>query len=286
MARQDSGMSDRDGRRFQYFSSAYRRRGDGSLFIAMIGGHYGMEPGLFRYHRSPQYRWRLMLFHDPVLLERPDGGRVAAPADSLVLWERRAVPRAYGAERRRWSHSWIACEGSRIDALLAEAALPELTPIPLPGPAVADRTLLGLHHELTAYARPDPGIQESFLRLLLLEARRGHAGDADAADPEGLLWVRRRLDEQLDRPLSLEELARERGMSARHLARRFTATWGMTPAAYHQRARMEHARSILDQPGVPLARVARVLGYADAFAFSKAFKRHTGVSPDAYRGRR
>jgi AraC-like DNA-binding protein len=285
MARQDTGMSDQDGRRFAYFSSWHRRRAEGGLFIAMIGGHYSMDPGLHRI-RENDHRWRLMLFHDPVELELASGSRVQAPRDSLVVWSPGAVPRAYGSRHRRWSHSWISCAGPRVTELMAEAGLPELTPLALPGPAVADRTLLGLHHELTTHLHPDPGIQECYLRLLLLEARRSHAGRDDVAGRGPLLWVRRRLDEELGRSHTLAELARGRGISPRHLARRFAAAWGMSPAAYHQRARMEHARTLLDQPDTPLARIAAALGYVDAFAFSKAFKRHAGISPDAYRRRR
>lgn len=282
MARTDTGMSDQDMPRFSYFSSWYRRQPEGPLFVAMLGGRYAMAPGL---HRCLGHdgRWRLMVFHDPVELELPDGRRIEAPRDGLVLWSPQRPPRTYGHRRRRWSHSWISCIGPRLPALIAELGLPELVPMPLPGPAVAERTLLGLHHELTAQAHPDAGIQEALIRLLLLEARRVRT---DAADPHDLLWVRRRLDEVLDRPLSLQELAHGRGMSPRHLARRFHATWGMTPAAYHARARMQHARTLLDQQGAPLARIAAALGYADAFAFSKAFKRAVGVSPDAWRRRR
>jgi AraC-like DNA-binding protein len=225
---------------------------------------------------------RLGIFHDEGMLVT-EACRIPIAAESLVVWRTTTPPTAYGHAHRRWSQSWIMCAGTIIDALLAETALPVLTPIPLPGPATAARSLLGLYQELTTHRHPDPGILASLLRLLLLEARRCHLGADTSADPEGLLWVRRRLDEHPDRAVSLESLARERGWSTRHLSRRFTAVWGTTPAVYRTRVRMDHACALLDQPQASLAEIARAVGYADAFAFSKAFKRHTGVSPLRYR---
>ncbi|HAT10124.1 MAG TPA: hypothetical protein DCS97_05930, partial [Planctomycetes bacterium] len=86
--------------------------------------------------------------------------------------------------------------------------------------------------------------------------------------------------------VSLAELARDQGLSPRHLARRFVAAWGMTPDTYHQRLRADYAIGLLERADLPLAEVAQRLGYATAFAFSKAFKRWSGLSPHGYRCRR
>lgn len=325
MAPRAARMSKQDNWRYRYISSWHRRVSDGSLFIAMIGGRYTMPPGMHAYRRNDTW-WRLMLFHDPVLLVTPTA-TIQVAAESLVMWPPGGQPRAHGSETRSWSHSWINCGGSRVEALLK--SLPALQPIALPGPAIGDRTLHGLHHELISHAQPDPDILEALLRLLVLEGkrcaalaelkqgvpvvgatqvrgRRKTASSAAAAisrastgrppsklatalgpdastEPEDVIWVRRHLDRVLDRPVQLAELAHAHGMSIRNLARRFTAVWGVTPAHYHLRARMAYARTLLDLPDTPLATIARAVGYADAFAFSKAFRKHAGISPDAYR---
>ncbi len=47
--------------------------------------------------------------------------------------------------------------------------------------------------------------------------------------------------------------------------------------------RLDLARSMLAQPGPPILEIAFELGYQDGPAFSKAFKRWTGISPHYYR---
>lgn len=48
--------------------------------------------------------------------------------------------------------------------------------------------------------------------------------------------------------------------------------------------RMEAAKKELINTKHNLRQVAQKVGYGDEFTFSKAFKRYSGVSPNAFRG--
>lgn len=63
--------------------------------------------------------------------------------------------------------------------------------------------------------------------------------------------------------------------------RRFFATFSKTLLAW----RMDEARRILSSTGSTLSGAAAGVGYADAFCFSKAFKRHFGMPPGQLRGK-
>lgn len=83
----------------------------------------------------------------------------------------------------------------------------------------------------------------------------------------------------IDRQLSLGELARAAGTSPRTLARRVEAAVAMTPLRFVQRLRAAHAAHLLETTRDPVEVVAARVGYADPAAFRRMFRRHTGESP-------
>lgn len=87
----------------------------------------------------------------------------------------------------------------------------------------------------------------------------------------------------LDRQVSLEELAKVAKTSPRTLARRVAAAIGMTPLHFVQRVRVAHATHLLETTRASVEEVAARVGYAEAAAFRRVFRQHTGESP---RGRR
>lgn len=85
--------------------------------------------------------------------------------------------------------------------------------------------------------------------------------------------------QQLDRQLSIDELARAAQISARTLARRIHDALGTTPQRWVQRLRMAHARHLLESTKESVENVALSVGYADAAAFRRVFQREMGISP-------
>ncbi|MFE6308180.1 AraC family transcriptional regulator [Nocardiopsis sp. NPDC057823] len=78
-------------------------------------------------------------------------------------------------------------------------------------------------------------------------------------------------------------LAEVCGVSRATLARDFTALVGVPPMAYLAEWRMTLAADLLRDTAETVGAIARRVGYADAFAFSAAFKRVRGVSPTDHR---
>ncbi|MFD0428035.1 helix-turn-helix transcriptional regulator [Streptomyces zhihengii] len=58
---------------------------------------------------------------------------------------------------------------------------------------------------------------------------------------------------------------------------------GRPPLAYITECRMDEAEALLFDTDLSIARIAASVGYADAFGFSAAFKRHKGLSPSTFR---
>lgn len=85
--------------------------------------------------------------------------------------------------------------------------------------------------------------------------------------------------------LTLPSLAREVGVSKYRLSRRFHEVMGVTLRGYLLRARLERAKELLATTREHITEVALAVGYSDLPRFDKLFKRYTGVTPTAYRGR-
>ncbi len=81
----------------------------------------------------------------------------------------------------------------------------------------------------------------------------------------------------------LEELAVRLMVSPAYLSSQFKKHTGLTVTQYISKLRMEEAGRLLRQPQQSIAQVAEALGFADAFYFSKSFKKHYGMPPSAYR---
>jgi len=91
------------------------------------------------------------------------------------------------------------------------------------------------------------------------------------------------IDRNLAKPLTLAVLAREAHLSPVYFAALFRKLMYRTPMSYLRQRRMELARMLLASPEKNVEAVAREVGFADPFHFSRVFRRATGLAPSAYR---
>ena len=83
--------------------------------------------------------------------------------------------------------------------------------------------------------------------------------------------------------LSIDELSDKAGMSKRNFARLFRKDAGLTPAEFVERVRLEEAKRLLDDPTIPMQRVAQRAGFGEMIRMRRAFLRTVGVTPSVYR---
>jgi AraC-like DNA-binding protein len=89
----------------------------------------------------------------------------------------------------------------------------------------------------------------------------------------------------LGTPMSLQQVAREAGLSRFHFLRLFKQAYGLTPFKHLTRLRMEEAKQRLARGDESVTDIAYACGYEDAAHFASAFRREVGVSPRRYRQR-
>ena len=116
-----------------------------------------------------------------------------------------------------------------------------------------------------------------WLAAIRRQLQRCRAGDAVAGA------VRAEMRSDPARVRNLAQLARTAGLGSRQLQRRYRAETGSTPMADLRRLRCEAAASLLVSTDWPLERIAREVGFCDAFHLSKVFRARYGTSPGRMR---
>lgn len=126
-------------------------------------------------------------------------------------------------------------------------------------------------------------------RLLVVAQRQGGQSQfspflqapADEASP--VARIQRHVQENLDQPLGVPQLAAEVAMSPRSFARVFVRDAGVTPAEFVQRARIDAARGLLEGSDQALKVIAWRCGFGSAARMRRVFVQRLGVTPTQYR---
>lgn len=100
-----------------------------------------------------------------------------------------------------------------------------------------------------------------------------------------LCSARDMLREQHDRPLSIQQVAREAAMSPFHFIRQFEAVFGATPHQFRIQARLDLAKRLLALSDYSVTDVCLEVGFSSLGSFSDLFARRVGTSPSRYRRR-
>lgn len=109
-----------------------------------------------------------------------------------------------------------------------------------------------------------------------METQDGHILTPDAA-----LMAKRYMETHYSESISVQKLADSLGLSVSHFRRMFKDTVGMSPQEYLIACRIKAAKTFLKKGGYSLREIALALGYYDEFHFSTAYKKATGISPQA-----
>lgn len=215
--------------------------------------------------------------------ETPAGRYRVAPGQAVVLPA--GVPHAYGADDADpWTIWWMHVTGADtamlVHACPAAAGAPVVAvPDPARAAALVDEVLGALEHDDSpATLRTAAGAAWHLLALLATARHGAPARDDPAA--RAVAHLRAHLADDT----SVADLAAGVGLSTSHFAALVRRTTGCGPQEYRTRLRMARARVLLDTTDLPVAAVARRVGYHDPLYFSRRFRAVHGTSAREYRG--
>ncbi len=101
--------------------------------------------------------------------------------------------------------------------------------------------------------------------------------------PKSLNMVINYIEDNLQHPIALDDLAAIAGVSRFHFLRMFKMSTSMSPMAYLERSRIRRAQEMIRTTDMPLCSIAQSVGFADQSHFGRRFQVHAGLSPGRYR---
>ncbi len=128
--------------------------------------------------------------------------------------------------------------------------------------------------------------------LLVLDEVRGFSKDQPKGSSYNPNFFEKRLQRSLrlmetniEQPLRLSDLAKEVGLSSRHLERLFTVYFNTTPAKLYKKIRLKKAHTLVADTHMPPIEIALSCGFSSAASFSQAYKAEYGETPTQRRKR-
>lgn len=119
-----------------------------------------------------------------------------------------------------------------------------------------------------------------FLKILLMLADIGEQ-QQNSGTPTALSRMIVFIKKNLTRPLGVEDICADCGISPSYAGRLFKKHMNMTVTEYINSEKLYYARELISDTGMNLSEIADYLGYCDVYYFSKRFKRKFGKSPSA-----
>lgn len=185
---------------------------------------------------------------------------------------------------------FLGCDLQPFNPLLG--ALPRMLHLPAAQAAHWLPHVLDQAVDESRRARPGANaVLERMAEMMFVDAARRHLATLPEDATGWLAALRDRfvgkalclLHARVDHAWSVDELAREVGLSRSALHQRFTRLLGQGPAQYLAAWRMQLGASMLRDSARPVCGIAQEVGYASEAAFSRAFKRRLGMPPAAWR---
>ena len=163
-----------------------------------------------------------------------------------------------------WEYTWIGFSGNRTA---------DFNDVPdvIDTPAELD---------IKVYEHVKQGVKSSDIYSSILYELLHHLSvvENDESNEEWIRSVHRYIKYNYMENITISGLAAQFGFERSYLYRIFKQRYGIGPKDYLTKIRMEKAKWLLSK-GHSVSECAYMVGYADAFAFSKAYKKHFGVAP-------
>ncbi len=174
---------------------------------------------------------------------------------------------------------WVHFHGTSAYSILSDCSL-ESGIYAAPNPTETERQF----HRLARALHPTSGATETKKNNLLLSVLCSLSAESNHADtPESVQKAVHYLHANYASSIEIAELAKVNNLSPSRFQHVFKTHMGTSPHQYLLSLRIEHAKELLSTDNLSVAAISTMVGFEDAFYFSRIFKKITGVSPSVFR---
>lgn len=185
-----------------------------------------------------------------------------------------------------WTYTWICFNGDYVPHLLKQTNLNTDNPIIN---LSCNQTIYEIIKEMLSYHQLTPANEcylQSKLYLIFAKLHEALQSVYNKVELNNNFYVTKAIEyieKNTFTNLSVNDIARYLNISRSHLYALFKQELNTSPQQFLTNAKIANARELLSKTKIPIYSVALSCGYKNAFAFSRAFKQVTNISPREYR---
>lgn len=202
------------------------------------------------------------------------------PPDTMAFY--RAEP------SEPWTYVWICFHGDMVPSILehcnfsSDSFVQQLSSSEEYQAAIFE---MMQHSQLTP--ANECFIQSGLYRIMALLQKQSNASynKIESSDNFYILQAIDYIKKSISLDITVADTANYLHISRSYLFELFSQHLNMSPQAFLTSAKIMNARELLTASSIPVADVAAASGYQNPFAFSRAFKKSTGMTPSEYRNK-
>lgn len=253
------------------------------FYLIGVGCAYEQMPKK-RTHGIPFYNWIQCEAGEGEVVLEEQTFRIDKGQGLFVLPHTRVH---YYPLREPWMVDWVSFNGSQVEPFLNLAGVRSCQVIEVSNPLELQNVMRKM------IAQPHgSGMAQSLRNSLLVYEFLTHFGEGILSAPaqsankyyDKLQPVLERIEATFHEDISLDRLAGVIDVSVEYLCHLFQKGCGKRPFEYITDLRMTKSQQLLlNHHEMRIQDIARQTGYQNASYFCAVFKKHTGMSPGAYR---